>query len=186
LISLFCYEPPALPALLRRLADEPLQTRLLITAGRAAAGVQNALAGLDARQPSWNRRGMLATQYLPLLTQRDYDQLLWACDLNFVRGEDSLVRALWAGKPFVWQPYPQQDGAQLPKLAAFLDWLAPPAGWRRFHEVWNGDGTDDGAAGLPAPAAQEWAGAAQATRARLLAQPDLSTRLIRFAQEKLE
>ena len=48
---------------------------------------------------------------LPLLTQRDYDHLLWACDLNFVRGEDSFVRAQWAGAPFVWQIYPQDDGA---------------------------------------------------------------------------
>ena len=34
---------------------------------------------------------------LPWLTQPDYDRLLWSADLNFVRGEDSLVRAIWAG-----------------------------------------------------------------------------------------
>ena len=41
--------------------------------------------------------------------------------LNAVRGEDSLVRALWAGQPFVWHIYPQDDGAHHAKLDAFLD-----------------------------------------------------------------
>ncbi|WHZ12101.1 MAG: hypothetical protein OJF60_002542 [Burkholderiaceae bacterium] len=183
LISLFCYEPPMLPALLRRLADEPAQTALLVTAGRANLAARSALARLDADDPGWNRRGALALHFLPALTQRDYDHLLWACDLNFVRGEDSLVRALWAGKPFVWQIYPQQDGAHGPKLDAFLDWLDPPPGWRRFHTAWNGfcgDGIE-----LPAPGAQDWAAAAQAGRTRLLAQPDLTTRLLRFVRGKV-
>ena len=38
----------------------------------------------------------LRTVELPWLTQADYDHLLWSCELNFVRGEDSLVRACWA------------------------------------------------------------------------------------------
>jgi uncharacterized repeat protein (TIGR03837 family) len=57
---------------------------------------------------------------LPFLSQSQYDQLLWACDLNFVRGEDSWIRAIWAGKPFVWQPYIQAENTHLTKLAAFL------------------------------------------------------------------
>src|SRR5574337_872910 len=176
---------PALPALLRQLAAGPARTRLLVTAGRARAAVQTALARLDADAPGWNRSGMLALHFLPALTQRDYDHLLWACELNFVRGEDSLVRALWAGKPFVWQIYPQHDGAHLHKLDAFLDWLAAPAGWRRFHLAWNGadNGADQGGE-LPALDAQAWASTAQAARARLLAQTDLTTRLIRFVREK--
>lgn len=57
---------------------------------------------------------------LPFLSQTQYDQLLWACDLNFVRGEDSWIRAIWAGKPFVWQPYIQAENTHLTKLNAFL------------------------------------------------------------------
>ena len=56
----------------------------------------------------------------PFLPQDAYDLLLWACDLNFVRGEDSFVRAQWAGRPFVWNIYPTDDGAHWVKLAAFL------------------------------------------------------------------
>jgi uncharacterized repeat protein (TIGR03837 family) len=57
---------------------------------------------------------------IPFLPQDRYDQLLWACDVNFVRGEDSFVRAQWAGRPFVWHIYPQDEGAHWVKLAAFL------------------------------------------------------------------
>ena len=57
---------------------------------------------------------------LPFLSQADYDHLLWACDFNFVRGEDSWIRAIWAGKPFVWQPYWQADAVHLKKMQAFL------------------------------------------------------------------
>ena len=80
------------------------------------------------------------------LQQPDFDHLLWAGDLNFVRGEDSLVRALWAGAPFVWQIYPQDDGAHHVKLEAFLDWLGAPPSLRQFHRSWNGFGS----AALPA------------------------------------
>jgi uncharacterized repeat protein (TIGR03837 family) len=55
-----------------------------------------------------------------MLDQTGYDQLLWSCAFNAVRGEDSWLRAHWAGVPFVWQAYPQADGAHLIKLDAFL------------------------------------------------------------------
>jgi len=41
-----------------------------------------------------------------------------ACDVNFVRGEDSFVRAQFAARPLVWQAYPQDEGAHLNKSAA--------------------------------------------------------------------
>jgi uncharacterized repeat protein (TIGR03837 family) len=56
----------------------------------------------------------------PFLSHDDFDDLLWSCNLNFVRGEDSWIRALWAGKPFIWQPYIQENNIHLIKLKAFL------------------------------------------------------------------
>ncbi len=56
----------------------------------------------------------------PFLSHDDFDDLLWSCNLNFVRGEDSWIRALWAGKPFIWQPYVQENNIHLIKLKAFL------------------------------------------------------------------
>ena len=96
LISLFCYEPAALPALLHALAHDQQPTQLLVTHGRATGAVQQALAA-ESLAFSLRTGGALTITYLPPLTQTDYDHLLWACDINFVRGEDSLVRGLWAG-----------------------------------------------------------------------------------------
>jgi uncharacterized repeat protein (TIGR03837 family) len=176
LVSLFCYEPPGLDALLVQLAQSPSRTRLLVTAGRAAAAVRAAMQRLDAATPGWNADSRLAVSYLPLLSQVDFDHLLWSCDLNFVRGEDSLVRALWAGKPLVWHIYPQGDGAHLPKLSAFLDWLEAPTALRQLHSAWNG-----GASGLPALELEAWSACVQDARQRLLAQEDLASQLLRLA-----
>ena len=175
-VSLFCYEQAALPALLDHLAQQP--TLLLVTAGQAARQVAQCLgAGL--------RRGALRAQLLPALTQRDYDHLLWACDLNFVRGEDSFVRAQWAGKPFVWQLYPQHDGAHAIKLEAFLSRFltgadAPLAAcqWALWR-AWNAQAGE-----LPsAPVAEDWRRLCTAWREGLLGQPDLSAQMLGFVAE---
>lgn len=165
--SLFCYEPAALPEVLRQAAQASWQW--LVTPGRAWRAAQAAPAGL--------------LHALPLLTQPDFDHLLWACDLNFVRGEDSLVRALWAGQPFVWQIYPQHDDAHHAKLEAFLDWLQAPPALRALHRAWNGIG---GTAPVcpDAAALSEWRDCVQAARQRLLTQTDLASQLSGFVREK--
>ncbi|MEZ4128589.1 elongation factor P maturation arginine rhamnosyltransferase EarP, partial [Salmonella enterica] len=114
-----------------------------------------------------------------------FDEMLLARDLNAVRGEDSLVRALWAGQPFVWHIYPQDDGAHHAKLDAFLDWLQAPASLRRFHHAWNGiDPTDAAVPPLHPSTLADWRGCVQAARSRLLAQDDLVTQLLGFVREK--
>ena len=172
LVSLFCYEPAALPALLAQWQAREHPTRLLVTAGRAAAAVR-ALGLPPADGPGAHG---LSVDYLPALTQADFDHLLWACDLNLVRGEDSVVRALWAGKPFVWQIYPQHDDAHHAKLNAFLGVLQAPAPVRAAHAAWN---AIDGAA-LPLLEPATWAPWAEQARQRLWEQPDLATRLTAF------
>lgn len=90
------------------------------------------------------RRGNLEVRLVPFLTQQRYDELLWASDWNFVRGEDSFVRAQWAAQPLVWNIYPQEERAHWPKLDAFLDRYC--AGMdpgltrtlRTAWHVWNG------------------------------------------------
>jgi uncharacterized repeat protein (TIGR03837 family) len=177
IVSLFCYTNPTLPDMLSDLAQQP--TLLLVTEGLAAQQVA-AMLGPDHRHDG------LRAVMLPRLAQTDYDHLLWASDLNFVRGEDSWVRAQWAARPFVWQAYPQDDGAHAGKVEAFLDRLTAAAPddlaapvravWRR----WNG---------LPAasarlPAWPVWQQHTLAWRDKLLAQADLGTQLIGFAAEK--
>ncbi len=182
-ISLFCYEPPALPALLQQCMQRP--TRLLVTPGRATAATQAALKTLDQNDPKGapEKRGQLSISYRNTCPQPAFDEMLWACDLNLVRGEDSLVRALWAGRPLVWQIYPQHDNAHHDKLHAFLDWLQAPESLRRFHATWNG--LDNAPLVLPDKTLlAQWAACVQAARARLLAQDDLVTQILGFVQEK--
>jgi uncharacterized repeat protein (TIGR03837 family) len=173
--SLFCYEPAALPALLHE-AGADGASDWLVTAGRAADAVAAALTGgLDSGGARLHR--------LPRLTQCDYDHLLWSCDLNFVRGEDSLARALWAGKPFVWHIYPQHDNAHHAKLNAFLDWLRAPASLRDVHLAWNGV-TSARRIWPGWETVQGWQACVQAARTRLLERPSLSEQLVEFVQEK--
>ena len=192
-VSLFCYEPAGLAHLLDTLADAPRPTLLWVTAGRAGAAVSQIIMDKTARQPHWNKGGQLSFLYLPMLTQDDYDHLLRVCDLNFVRGEDSLVRALWAGKPLVWHIYPQQDGAHYAKLDAFLDWLQAPPSLRRFHQRWNdrpGFSSDAPDAGHAATLAlddieqQRWQHTVEQARQTLLTHTDLASELIRFVAQK--
>ncbi|MDP1531840.1 elongation factor P maturation arginine rhamnosyltransferase EarP [Rhodoferax sp.] len=180
LVSLFCYEPAGLDALLLSLASGAQPSCLLVTPGRASAAVRAELARMNTLDPSWNQRSVLSVFYLPQLSQFDFDHLLWASDVNFVRGEDSLVRALWAGKPLVWHIYPQHDGVHAHKLATFLDWLQAPASLRAFHRRWNG--LDAPGPGLPDAAfePERWQDCMAQARAKLLDQADLSTQLLNF------
>lgn len=175
-VSLFCYEAPALPALLRALAPTP--TRLLVTPGHAAEAMSRALG--DGAPP----RGQQVHR-LPALSQREFDHLLWSCDLNFVRGEDSFVRAQWAGIPFVWQPYVQADGAHWMKLDAFLARFlaAAPAPLaadiHRLHATWNA--VPGAAVEMVLPELAAWKAHCARWRDRLLALPDFSAALRTFA-----
>jgi len=172
-LSLFCYPHAPVAELLRALTDVP--TLLLLTAGAAAQA-----AGQRPSAPT------LRCNELPWLSQSDYDRLLWSCDLNFVRGEDSFVRALWAGAPFVWQIYPQHDAAHAVKLEAFLGLMLQdaPAGLdaalRGLYRAWNGLAD----APLVLPDAAPWQAHAQRWRDSLLTQPDLSSQLLEFVGER--
>ena len=180
LISLFCYEPAALPDLLKQLsqADEP--TRLLVAQGRPSAAVAQAAQALNMPHSGM---GQLHISQLPYLSQTDFDHLLWACDVNFVRGEDSLVRALWAGQPFVWHIYPQDDNAHHDKLLAFAEAVEMPADLKQFHAVWNGLATGP----LPAlsrAAIDDWQQWSLQVRQGLQHQTDLTTQLLSFVAQK--
>jgi len=188
LMSLFCYEPPALAQLLNDLMHNGINgqpVRLLVAAVRATQAVKSFSGSKTPQnthriclQPNENERKLLLISYLPLLTQTEFDYLLWASDMNFVRGEDSMVRAIWAGKPFVWQIYPQDDGAHGPKLDAFLDMLDAPPSLRAFHRSWNG------LSSLALPLLthlNDWKQTAADNRSRLAEQPDLATCLLEYA-----
>lgn len=139
--------------------------------------------------------GALETRLVPFLPQFEYDKLLWTCDFNFVRGEDSFVRAQWAGRPFVWQAYPQVHDAHFAKLDAFLarysEYLPPDAARASadFWHAWNRAGDTQ------VPIAALWRafreqscsqqrGLAEWNR-QLASVGDLASNLARFCENKL-
>ena len=177
LVSLFCYEPVALESLIDQLAASETPTCLLVTAGRAAAAVKAVLEGKKRLQPAYLLPEALSILYIPQLTQTDYDHLLWSCDLNFVRGEDSLVRAIWAAKPFIWQIYPQHDDVHLVKLDAFLAMMDASESLKTAHNVWNSTSSE---ASFPELELSIWAQSAQNLSSKLRLQDDLASNLIAF------
>jgi uncharacterized repeat protein (TIGR03837 family) len=159
-VSLFAYDNPALPDLLAALAEQP--TLLLVCPGPLQSRV--------AEQPG------LRCIALPYLAQPDFDRLLWASDLNLVRGEDSFVRAQWAGRPFIWQIYPQHDDAHHAKLEAFMHRAQLPPAWQAVWRGWNGLAR----LSAPLPPLAPLLAHARDWRAQLAAQADLLTQLEGF------
>ena len=135
LVSLFCYQQAPVDALLEAFAAGGRRVRVISFEGTPGARALEAL-GVDGHRG----RGALAGEILPFLTQDDYDKVLWACDWNFVRGEDSFVRAQLAARPLAWQAYPQAGDAHRIKLEAFLGCydVSPATSFDAFWLAWNG------------------------------------------------
>jgi uncharacterized repeat protein (TIGR03837 family) len=173
-VSLFCYDTAPVAALLHTLSTQP--TLLLAAPGAA----QRAVRAAGTTPPG------LRCIDLPWMRQTEFDRLLWSCNLNFVRGEDSFVRAQWAAAPFVWQIYAQHDAAHAAKLDAFLGlFLAGVdtqfgAELQALWRAWNGLQHWPGR--LPAHSA--WCAQAQRWRTRLLAAPDMVSQLLGFVDER--
>ena len=170
-VLLFSYENPALPRLLQDLAASP--TLLLAAPGPAQAALSRCA-------------GALRTVALPQLPQPAFDRVIASADLSIVRGEDSFAQACQSGRPFIWQPYFQSDGAHEPKLEAFLDRfaaVAAPAEAATLRALWRGW---NGLAPWPEawPDWNAWQAAARRWRDALRAQDDLMTRLKCFVEAR--
>ena len=191
-VSLFAYANPALPTLVAQWEASPQPVICLVPEGLAAAQIAELLGNASAAKTGarWTR-GSLTVAVVPFVPQEHYDPLLWACDINFVRGEDSFVRAQWALRPFVWHIYPQSDDVHLIKLDAFLTRYTPALAegdanaLAAFWHAWNG-----------APASLNWADfAAIASRLRtravtweqgLMQLGDLAANLVAFCEKQVK
>jgi uncharacterized repeat protein (TIGR03837 family) len=191
-VSLFAYANRALPMLVAQWETSPQPVICLVPEGLAAMQIAELLgdAGTAKTGARWTR-GNLTVAVVPFAPQEHYDPLLWACDINFVRGEDSFVRAQWAQKPFVWHIYPQSDDVHLTKLDAFLARYTPALAkgdanaFTAFWHAWNG-----------APASLNWAEfAAIAPRLRaravsweqsLMQLGDLAANLVAFCEKRVK
>jgi uncharacterized repeat protein (TIGR03837 family) len=192
-VSLFSYANPALPGLLDAWVEGDSHVLCIVPEGVAVPSFDAWLAGAVPHAGETHTRGALTLATIPFASQDEYDRLLWACDMNFVRGEDSFVRAQWAAQPFAWHAYPQADDAHRVKLEAFLErYLADAAAEdaqavRAFWRSWNEGDPAGAAAAWPAFRARAvgierhdhaWA-------AHLAALPDLASSLMEFCRNRL-
>jgi len=194
-VSLFSYAGAPVESLARACAHVAGPVWLVAPEGFAAT----ALETWRAREPA---RGSVECFVTPFLAQDRYDELLWACDVNFVRGEDSFVRAQWAARPFAWHIYPQDEGAHHVKLAAFLARYAEDldraqaAAVTALWEAWNRRDDEAAEASAPQPLTEAWAAFAARRDAlqrharrwadRLAGQRNLAETLVDFADNVLK
>jgi len=192
-VSLFCYANPALPALLEAWAEGDEAIACIVPEGVARSELDFWTGGAVPHPGAPLTRGRLTLAVVPFVDQDAFDRRLWACDLNFVRGEDSFMRAQWAGQPYVWHIYPQEEDAHLTKMDAFLTRLEGSVpdgvrlGQRTFWYAWN--------AGDPITTADAWPGyraampavtvLARAWARALARQPDLAGGLVKFCESRL-
>ncbi|MBI5005664.1 MAG: elongation factor P maturation arginine rhamnosyltransferase EarP [Nitrosomonadales bacterium] len=187
-VSLFGYENEAMVELLRTWEQDAHLVTCLLPEGRSLPQVAGYFGLRDGKAGEVWQRGKLRVHVLPFVEQERYDELLWACDVNFVRGEDSCVRAQWAAKPFIWQIYPQHDGVHLEKLEAlrarYAEGLPPEAAQavRDLWQAWNGGADIAGAwrrfigqRALLAGRSKAWA--------QQLAQNNLALNLLAFSRQ---
>lgn len=193
-VSLFAYENPALPALLDAWAADTRPVTCLAPEGRVIPQLAAWLGAAEVKPGDLHQRGRLRLKVLPFLDQDRYDHLLWACHLNFVRGEDSCVRAQWAARPMVWQAYPQAGNAHWDKLKALLvhytaDLGGAAAGavnemWQRWNGMPGMDMAVCWAEWRAQQAAIERHADAWCERLRLMG--SLTDRLVAFSENKLK
>ena len=187
-ISLFAYDHPKLETLLQCWQQAPVSTLCLVPQGMLA--LQLAQRYPQLAQQADITLGQLRLKILPFVAQAEYDKLLWACDINFVRGEDSIIRAHWAAKPFIWQIYRQEQQAHLEKLQAFMQRYCafmPPAVAKALQQFWLDWNSD-------ADLSASWPGFAkilpqigehnQDWRSALTANGDLASNLVHFVEKK--
>ena len=191
-ISLFCYDNAALPALVEQWSTASTPVICVVPAGEALAQLTR-ITGRAIAVGAGITSGRLSIQAIPFIELDQYDRLLWACDFNFVRGEDSFVRAQLAARPLVWHAYRQQEGAHLRKTSAFIERYSSALdadarfAYAAFSEAWNGESA---AAGLNwaavrshrqalAAHARDWAG-------QLTAGGNLAIKLAEFCEDRLK
>jgi uncharacterized repeat protein (TIGR03837 family) len=185
-MSLFAYSQAGIASWLQMLTLDVRPNLLLVAEGVLAQSLR--LQYPDLANTGSLQQGSLTLQILPFVPQPDYDLLLALCDINFVRGEDSVIRAHWAGKPFIWQIYRQAEQAHLDKLQAFLQLMLADAPAElaalvtALHLAWEQE--QDFAALWP-EFIQNYDSIQKLTldwQSKLLAQQDLASNLVRFVQ----
>ena len=188
-ISLFCYDYAPIEDLLSAWVISDVPMRVLVP----QHSVNNAIGmffGVDLSTAGQVlQSGKLQVCIIPFLAQDKYDQLLWACDINFVRGEDSFVRAQWAARVFIWNIYPQAEQSHRLKLEAYLslytERMSPEMSAAVFSlwNAWNGNGQIINAWSVFAAQMSALTGYGNNWIRQLLPIGDLASNLVKFSRK---
>jgi uncharacterized repeat protein (TIGR03837 family) len=191
-ISLFCYDNGALPALVEQWSTAFTPVICVVPAGASLAQLTH-ITGRAIEVGAGISVGRLSIHPIPFIELDQYDRLLWACDFNFVRGEDSFVRAQLAARPMVWHAYRQEEDAHLGKISAFIERYSSALdaesrlAYAAFSEAWNGQSA---AAGLKwsalCPHRQALAAHARDWARQLTAGGNLAFKLAEFCENRLK
>jgi uncharacterized repeat protein (TIGR03837 family) len=187
-ISLFAYSQAGIGPWLQQLADAEEKTLLLVPQGQLATDLTQLFPELQTGRFDKNSLSIRILKFMP---QPHYDKLLACCDINFVRGEDSVIRAHWAGKPFIWQIYRQEQQAHLVKLQAFLDKYLRHAtddqknAIEKLHMAWNMEQDIAAEFALFSNFSEQIQMHTKNWQEYLIQQQDLASNLVRFAENKL-
>jgi uncharacterized repeat protein (TIGR03837 family) len=186
LISLFAYENAGLASWLDVLSTDGRATHLLVPEGRILGDVQRWLGLERLVAGDIQQRGSLTVQVIAFVRQEQYDRLLWCCDFNAVRGEDSFVRAQWAGRPLLWHIYRQDEDIHLDKLDAFLELYTAglsPSARTALIGLWQAWNTEGDMAQPWKMLLEHWSEVSQHAETWCLEQglrADLATALVKF------
>lgn len=188
-VSLFYYPHAPISALLSAMTESSLPISCYVPASSILSSVADFFGQSTLQIGDTLTKQNLTLHVIPFLSQSDYDKLLGCCDINFVRGEDSWIRAIWAGKPFIWQPYLQTEQTHIKKLHAFLDLFyadcaaTTKAATFNLHNAWLSEQ-------IPAGIWQDYLSQLNPLNAysrqqsnALAQQTDLSTKLVIFSEK---
>lgn len=183
-ISLFGYENKSIIDLLEQASNMSIPIEFYCPMNKLCHHLATFLGNNAIQSGNSHAIGNAHLHLIPFLPQTEYDRLLWCCDLNLVRGEESLIRGLLAVKPLVWHIYPTDDQAHWIKLKAFLKVSQLDSTLAALNTEWNAQETlthfNAVIAALPQLTQQ-----AQTLQQTLLSQADLSTQLVTFIEHKL-
>lgn len=177
LVYAFCYPQAPLPDLMQALSQHGNDALVLLPEGNWPGSL-----------PDLQANGCRVAAHTHAFVDQDrFDRLLWSSDLNIVRGEDSLVRGIWAARPMIWQAYRQPDDIHLDKLDAWLECASWKPDICQIMQAWNrGDGqslVSALTARLSPDPLSQWQVQVQDWCARLASHTDLADRLLAFCAE---
>lgn len=118
--SLFGYHNPIIADLIKVCSHSACTNEMLVFEGLALENLESITKLSFKLNETTKLNDKLSINVSPMVSHERYDEILLNSDFNLVRGEDSIVRAMHTGHPFLWHIYPQDENAHLTKLQSFL------------------------------------------------------------------